>query len=103
MFARTTGSIAPARRNSHPACPQAIAIIWNTPASLAGIRSSGRTSTTRPLPSARRAKKSGACRRPRPSSSRQCSQNGCEAMPVMSGSKSIAITWSRSSHDSKPT
>jgi hypothetical protein len=32
MFARTTGSIAPARRNSHPACPQAIAVIPNTPA-----------------------------------------------------------------------
>jgi hypothetical protein len=42
-------------------------------------------------------------RRGWPSSPRQHSQNGCEAMPVMSGSKSIAITWSRSSHDSKPT
>lgn len=83
--------------------PQAIAVILNTPASFTGIRSSERTSTTRPLPSARRAKKSGACRRSRPSSSCQCSQNGWEAIPVMSGSKSIAITWSRSSHDSKPT
>jgi hypothetical protein len=34
-------------------------------------------------------------------SSRQDSQNGCEAMPTTVGSKSSAIT--RSIHDSKPT
>lgn len=66
---RRGGSIVPARRNSQPACPQAMAVMRNTSASSGGIRSSGRTSTTTPPPSARRAKKSGACRRDRPSSS----------------------------------
>ena len=44
------------------------------------------------VPSARRAKKSGACEISLPASSRQDSQNGCEAMPTTVGSKSSAIT-----------
>ena len=75
----------PALLNSHPAWPQASAVIRNTSASSAGIRSSGRTSTTTQPPSARRAKKSGACRRGPPSPSCQCSQNGWEAIPVTAG------------------
>jgi hypothetical protein len=44
-------------------------------------RYAGRQSTTTEVPSARRAKKSGACEISLPASSRQDSQNGCEAMP----------------------
>ena len=73
----------------------------NASASRCGIRSSGRTSTTTPDPFERRAKKSGACRRRRPSY--QDNQNGWEATATTAGSKSISITWSRSSQDSYPT
>jgi hypothetical protein len=47
------------RRNSQPACLQANAVMRNTSASSGGIRSSGRTSMTIPVPSALRAKESG--------------------------------------------
>jgi hypothetical protein len=33
----------------------------------------------------------------------QCNQNGCEAKPTISRSKSSSIAWSRSSQDSQPT
>lgn len=54
-------------------------------------------------PSARRAKKSGACDTRSPASSAQRSQNGWDAMPTTAGSKSSNIKLSRSSHDSNPT
>ena len=60
--------------SQRPRTPNAVTA--NVSASRAGIRSSGRTSTTTPVPSSQRAKKSGACRRTRPRPSRQRSQNG---------------------------
>jgi hypothetical protein len=66
-------------------------------------RSSGRLSMTTAEPSARRAKKSGACDMRSPASSVQCSQNGWDAMPTTAGSKSSNIKLSRSSQDSNPT
>ena len=60
-----------------PPLRQAAAVTPNASASCGSIRSSARTSITTPVPSASRAKKSGACRRLRRPSC-QCSQNGCE-------------------------
>src|SRR5512132_1607164 len=57
---------------------------------------------TTPVPSVRRAKKSGACLRS-PCSPSQKSQNGWAENPMISGSKSSSIATSRSTHDSYPT
>ena len=91
-FATRTGSHSPTRRNSQPAAAQARRRHRERVRVPPGTRSSGRTSITSAVPSARRAKKSGACRRARPSSPRQCSQNGWDDSPVTAGSKSISIT-----------
>lgn len=69
---------------------------------LGSTRSSGRTSITTPVPSVRRAKKSGACLRS-PRSPDHNSQNGWAENPTISGSKSSSIATSRSTHDSYPT
>ena len=66
------------------------------------MSSSARTSITSPVPSARRAKKSGACRRLFAPAG-QVSQNGCEEKATTSGEKSRTMTRSRSSQDSNPT
>jgi hypothetical protein len=102
-FATGAGSTRPTRRYCHPTCSHARAVTPNAAAALAVTRSSGRTSTTNPEPSASLARKSGACRWVAPSASVQCSQNGWEDTPATSGSKSSSIRCYRSGQDSNPT
>ena len=59
-----------------------------------------RTSISTPVPSARRAKKSGAWRLAFPDSLTQCSRIGWDATASTPGSASSAISTSRSTHDS---
>ncbi len=73
---------------SNPACAQAHAVASNFDMSRGLQRSTGRQSTTTAEPSLRRAKKSGACESGLAATSVQCSQNGCDAMPTIDGSKS---------------
>lgn len=78
------------RLNDQPASSQTRSVAAIASVSSSSIRSSGRTSTTTPVPSTRRPKKSGTC----PSRPRRVGHNsrtGCDTNPATCGSQSIRI------------
>ena len=91
-FAVKIASGAPTSWYSHPTNAHARAVASNFARSRSLRRAAGRQSTTTAEPSARRAKKSGACDTRQPRSSAHRSQNGWDAMLTTAASKSKAIT-----------